>query len=331
MAFSLFSSKNRIINLVVNDHSIRFLELKQANPPIAQRWNERFLPPGIISDGKIIDSDSFANILEECIDDWKIQRREVRFVVPDPLVIIRKVLIPAEIQDDELKGYLYLELGSTIHLPFEEPIFDFYPLTNNGKTRDLLLFAAPEQHVMEYANLFSKLKLNPVAADISPLALYRLYYQLEKADKNDVLFTVQFDLTGVNLCIFEESVPLVMRHFPLAFNIEQWEIKQDLSDMLVYKYIGNADELVIQFEDIFKEINKLLDFYRYSLNNEKKDVTKFLLNGDHPMLQAIAEEMNDRFEIPNELLALDADSNGKTGSVPANLLLSLGLALKEVK
>lgn len=331
MAFSLFSSKNRIINLIVNDHSIRFLELKQANPPVAQRWSERFLPPGIISDGKITDIDTFANILEECIDEWKILRREVRFLVPDQLVIIRKVSIPAEIQDDELKGYLYLELGSTIHLPFEEPIFDYYPLTNNGKTKDLLLFAAPEQHVMEYANLFSKLKLIPVAADISPLALYRLYYQLDKANKNEVLFTVQFDLTGVNLCIFEESVPLVMRHFPLAFNIEHWEIKQDLSDMLVYKYIGNEDELVIQFEDIFKEINKLLDFYRYSLNNEKKDITKFLLNGDHPMLQAIADEMNDRFDVPNELLAIDSEANGKTDSVPANLLLSLGLALKEVQ
>ena len=77
MAFSLFTPKNRIINLVLNDHSIRLLELKQANPPIAQRWCERFLPPGIISDGKITDIDSLANILEECIGEWKI-RRQVR-------------------------------------------------------------------------------------------------------------------------------------------------------------------------------------------------------------------------------------------------------------
>ncbi|WP_066063793.1 type IV pilus biogenesis protein PilM [Neobacillus soli] len=331
MAFSLFSPKNRIINLVVNDHSIRLLELKQVSPPAAQRWSERFLPPGIISDGKITDIDSFANILEECINEWKIQRRSIRFLVPDPLVIIRKVSIPAEIQDDELKGYLYLELGSTIHLPFEEPVFDYYPLADNGKTKDLLLFAAPEQQVMEYADLFSSLKLNPVAADISPLALYRLYYQLDMANSDEILFSIQFDLTGVNLCIFEESVPLVMRHFPLPFDIDQWEIKQDLSGRLAYKYIGDENELVIQFEDIFKEINKLLDFYRYNLNNEKKDVTKFLLNGDHPMLQAITDEMLERFDVPVELIALETDIKGKQGSVPANLLLPLGLALKEVQ
>lgn len=331
MSFSLFTSKNRIINLVLNDHSIRLLELKQANPPAAQRWSERFLPPGIISDGKITDMETLDNILVECIDEWKIHHRSVRFIVPDPLVIIRKVSVPAEIQDDEMQGYLYLELGSSIHLPFEEPVFDYYLLANNGKTKDLLLFAAPEQQVMEYVELFSKNRLNPVAADISPLALYRLYYQLDHASQNEVLFTVQFDLTSVNLCIFEESVPLVMRQFAFPFNLDQWEVKKDRSGLLMVKFKGDTNELVIQFQDIFNEINKLIDFYRYSLKKEKHDVTKFLLNGDHPMLRAIHEEMKERYDVPIDVMSSDLDSKGKTGSVPANLLLSLGLALKEVQ
>lgn len=270
MALSLFIPKNRIINLVVNDHSIRFLELKHANPPVAQRWLERFLPPGIITDGKITDQNSLVSILEECISEWKIRNRSIRFIVPDPLVIIRKVTVPAEIQEDEMKGYLYLELGSTIHLPFEEPVFDFYLLANNGKSKELLLFAAPEQYVMEYSKLLAKLKLNPIEAEISPLSLYRLYYHLDKPTRNEILFTIQFDLTSVNLCIFEESIPLVMRQFPLPFNIEQWDIKREQKESTIYKFNGEISQLSLQFEDIFKEINMLFDFYRYSLNSEKK-------------------------------------------------------------
>lgn len=331
MAFSLFTPKNRIINLVLNDHSIRLLELKQENPPTSQRWSERFLPPGIISDGKITDRDSLSNILEECIDEWKIHRRQVRFVVPDPLVILRKVSVPADIQDDEMKGYLYLELGSTIHLPFEEPVFDFYPLANDGKTKDLLLFAAPEQHVMEYADLLSSLKLYPIEADISPLALYRLYQLLDQASSNEALFMVQFDLTSVNMCIFTENIPLVMRQFSLPFNLEQWEIKRDLAGSMICKYTGDANELVIQFEGIFREINKLIDFYRYSLNNEKRDITKFLLNGDHPMLGAIYDEMKERFDVPVEVISLETESKGKTSNLPSSHFLPLGLALKGVQ
>ena len=47
MAFSLFSQKNRIVNIIINDHFIRYLELKQSNPPIAAKWGERLLPSGI--------------------------------------------------------------------------------------------------------------------------------------------------------------------------------------------------------------------------------------------------------------------------------------------
>ncbi|MCM3725294.1 pilus assembly protein PilM [Neobacillus cucumis] len=332
MAFSLFSPKNRIINLVINDHSVRFLELKQENPPTPQRWFERFLPPGIIVDGKIVDMDSLSSILEECIDEWKIKRRSIRFIVPNPLVIIRQVTIPADVQDDEIKGYLYLELGSSIHLPFEEPVFDYYSLMDNGKTKDLLLFAAPEQNVMEYVDLLSRLKMNPVAADISPLSLYRLYHKLDRVEADEVLFTVQFDLTSVNLCIFDESVPLVMRQFSLPFDMDQWEISRNTLGLMVCKFKGAPEELVIQFEDIFKEMNKLLDFYRYSHNNnDKPDISKFLLNGDHPMLMAIYDEMKERYDIPVDFVEIDSEAKNKYPSIPTNLLLPLGLALKEVQ
>jgi type IV pilus assembly protein PilM len=331
MAFSLFTPKNRIINLVLNDHSIRFVELKQANPPIAQKWKERFLPPGIISDGKITDLDSLANIMDECIDEWKIHKRSVRFLVPDSLVIIRKLSIPSEIQEDEIKGYLYLELGSRIHLPFEEPVFDIFPLDDNGKTKEILLFAAPEKYVMEYADLFSSLKLTPVAADISALALYRLYFQMDYPSQNENLFTLQFDITSINMCIFEETVPYVMRHFPLPFEMEKWEMVKDRSSSIDYKYIGDSSALAYQFEDIIKEVNKLRDFYRYSLNNGKKEVTKLLLSGDHPLLQAILEEIRDRLDIPVVTISFDSQTKGKSGIVPTKHLLSLGLALKEVQ
>ncbi|WP_066311604.1 type IV pilus biogenesis protein PilM [Bacillus sp. FJAT-29814] len=330
MAFSLFSTKNRIINLMLNDHSIRFLELKQANPPVALRWGERFLTPGIITDGKIVNLDALSSILEECIDEWKIQKRSIRFIVPDQLVIIRKINVPVDIQDDELKGYLYLELGSTIHLPFEEPVFDIYPLGKNGKTRELLLFAAPEEHVMGYEDLFSRQKLHSVAADISPLALYRLYHQIHQPTEHEVLFSVQFDLTSVNLSIFEGTVPLVMRTFAMAFNVDQWEVKRDLRGLIACKYLGDVDELVLQFEDIFKEMNKLIDYYRYTLNNEIHDISKILLLGDHPMLQAVEAEINERFEVPVEKITFNPEFTDKKDTVPDHLLVPLGLALKGV-
>lgn len=59
----------------------------------------------------------------------------MRFLVPDSRLVIRKVAIPKDIKDDEIKGYLYLEMGTSIHLPFEEPIFDVVLLEETEEKR----------------------------------------------------------------------------------------------------------------------------------------------------------------------------------------------------
>ena len=107
-----------------------------------------------------------------------------------------------------------------------------------------------------------------------------------------------------------------------------WDVKKDLTGRLIFKYTGDTEELVIQFEDIFREINKLSDFYRYTLTNEKSDITKFLLNGDHPMIKAIYDEMKERFDVPVDMIPQES---GKKDSLPLSLFLPLGLALKGVQ
>ncbi|MFO1443099.1 pilus assembly protein PilM [Bacillus sp. Bva_UNVM-123] len=330
MALSLFSRKTRIINIIINDYSIRFIELKQMNPPTIQRFGERFIPFGIVRDGKIIDHDTLATILEECVMDWKIQKRPIRFIVPDSYVIIRKVAIPGDIKDDEVEGYLYLELGSSIHLPFDEPVFTTYPLSKGKDSREVLIFAAQQETVMEYAGLFSETKLRPEAADIAPLSLYRLYHHLQMPQENERLLMVQFDINMVNVCIFEEHLPFFLHHSMLDFEEEKWSANMNKSGHKELVYIGERDELIYQIEDIYKEINKFMDFYRYSINHGKQKITKILLNGDHPLLDHITKEMERRFQIPVQTLNVNSIAQATEDRLPMTHYLALGLALKEV-
>ena len=82
MGFRLTLGKKKIINMTIKDHVVRFVELKQTHPPVISRFGERYLPKGIIHDGRIQDLETFETILEECVDDWKIAKRDVRFIVP---------------------------------------------------------------------------------------------------------------------------------------------------------------------------------------------------------------------------------------------------------
>lgn len=325
MALSIFSRKNRIINLVINDYSIRFVELKNTNPLSIYRWGQRFIPFGIVRDGKIIDHDTLETILEECITDWKIPKRSVRFIVPDSFVIIRKASIPADVKDDEINGYLYLELGSSIHLPFEEPVFDTYTINQEKDKKEILIFAAQEENVMECANLLSSVKLVPSAADISSLSLYRLYHQLDMQDQDERLLMIQFDLNMVNLCIFENQFPLFMHHLLIDFDDDLWSVKSSSKENQEFQFSGSQTDLLFQLEDIFKEIGKFLDFYRYSIHQGKQQISKILLNGDHPYLDLIEKEIEARYDIPQQTIHLATEDN-----LPRSHYLTLGLALKEV-
>lgn len=330
MPLSLFSRNHRTINIIINDYSIRLVELKSKQPLSVLRWEERYIPFGIITDGKIADYETLANILEECISDWKIQKRSIRFTVPDPFVIIRKISIPADVKDDEIHGYLYLELGSSIHLPFEEPVFDIHILSNGTEKRELLIFAAQEEHVTEYTALFQEVKLSPKAADISPLALYRLYDHLNMAEQDERLLMVQFDLNEVNLCIFEGSIPFFMHHIAVDADEEQWNIHLNKLGNYELSFLGEKDELLFLFEDQYKEISKLMDFYRYSIHQGKQQVSKILLNGDHPFLPRIADEMRKRYDVPISLIDGRSIVSAAENQFPRTHYLALGLALKEV-
>lgn len=329
MKLSLFSQKNRVVNIIINDHSIRYLELKQANPPIPHKWGERLLPSGIISNGKIIDHEVFATILEECVSDWKLRNRKVRFLIPESFVIIRKVSIPAEVKDDELKGYLYLELGTSIHLPFEEPVFDAFVLSEEKDKKEILIFAAQEENVQEYSELFSDLKMEPVAAEVSPLAIYRLYHHLNLAKEEEDLLVVQFGLNHVNICIFEGTIPFFMHHLALEFAEEQWDKRLNREGHYDLIFTGEPSDLSYQLDDSYKEISRLMDFYRYSLHQGKKQISKILLDGDHPMLGQIKKDLQRQFDAAVETISFEKHVQMEH-EFPEKFYLALGLALKGV-
>src|SRR5690606_22262524 len=78
MTFTLFSS-NKMANIIIKDHAIRYVGVKQTSPITVQKFREKYLPPGIVQDGRIIERDTLLLILDECVSDWGIKRNRVQF------------------------------------------------------------------------------------------------------------------------------------------------------------------------------------------------------------------------------------------------------------
>lgn len=332
MGFRFQLGKKRTISLIIKDHVIRMAETKNVSEIQVQKCEERFLPAGIIKEGKILDDETLITILEECVTDWKLKNRTVSFLVPDQYIVLRKQSIPVDVKEDEIRGYLYMELGSSIHLPFEDPVFDYHLLqTPETSQKEILLFAAPEEIVKDYTNVLEKAKLKPIAADVSALALYRLYDKLDLNKNDENLLMIQFDLTAVSVSVFENDQPIFIRHLLMDIEQANWEYqKAEHRGKKVPVYSGNFTDISQSFKDILAEIEKVMNFYRYSLNQGKQQVTKILLDGDHPMLEDMIVEIKDRLDAPVlRLMNHHLQTTEETADL-SSFHLNIGLGLKEV-
>ncbi|MBS4194832.1 type IV pilus biogenesis protein PilM [Lederbergia citri] len=317
MAFQLFKRSLKTANIVFTDKSIRFMETVHKSELEILQMDEQPLTPGTIKDGRIVDDEMLRLVLEQCVDKWKLKRREVRFLIPDPFIIVRQVKVPAEIQEDELNGYLFLETGTTIHLPFEDPVIDSVILRKEEREQDILLVAAPREIVDSYIRLLEDVKLKPVVAEISPLSLYRFYKTSGMAKKDDHIMLLNCDEDLLTMSIFHQDIPIFVR-----------PITADSLQQSIIEMIGEDDAFYI--DDAIIEIEKVMDFYRYTLNQGKVAISRVILSGDHGELSIIEERLRTRLQIPIEQYDLEKYTAGDGRAVFPSHISILGLSLKEV-
>jgi type IV pilus assembly protein PilM len=320
MKFGLGLFNKKRINLVIQDHVIRYLDMRQPELLEVKNSGERYLPQGIVQDGMIIDRETLLIILEECVSEWDIKGREVQFLIPDSKLVIRKHQIPADHKEEEIKGYLYMEFGHSIHLPFEDPVFDYVLLNNNEDMREILLFAASEKMVTDYATLLEDAKLKPVIADASCVALYRLIFQKNLVSETDHTLCLQFDISAVKLSVFHHHKPLFFNHLKIESDFNNWSFRQQ---EITWK--GDVSFVKGLIEDKLIEIDRIVNYYKFTINNGQQGITKIIITGELPELKYLRDRLELKLEVPVSVL------DSTDAKLPSQFVVMLGLGLKEVQ
>ncbi|MCJ1908691.1 type IV pilus biogenesis protein PilM [Planococcus ruber] len=312
MALSFLSRKARVATITIEEDAIRHVDIKSASPLELSCAEEMDLPQGIIEDGKIVDSDALESILDKAVDQWGLSKKSVRFLAPDEFVIIRKVNYPEDIEADELKGHFFIEIGSTLYLPFEDPVFDVVPYESDSEEPEAIIIASKESVISDYERVFDRAKLDPVVADITPLALYRLGFLQHDFQKDEHIMLIDIQSTKMTVSIFHEHYPLFMR--PVEFDA-----------------FGG---LVLDTETITSiietESEKLANFYRYNMNGGEAGITHIVCNGEFEDWFTFQSRLEERFAVPVTPLVIDPIPSDQLKSVPVRFNRAIGLALKEV-
>lgn len=309
--------KKKSINFIIDDHTLRFLELDKPEPLSVKELGEKRLSEGTIHEGKINDRKLLLESISTIVSERKLRNRTIQFIVPDSLVVVRKVEIPKQVQMNEITNYLELEIGTSIHLPFDVPVFDIHLIQETLDYKEILLFAAPKDIVSEYIDVFKEAKLKVVVADVSSLALYRLYHKLKEVNQEGHILFVQHGEGTVNATIFHKHLPMFMRHFVLESTAEP-----DIEPYLV--------------QEVTSELERIINFYRFTINQGNEMIARVVLSGDSTQVGQIQLSIQEGLGLPVEIFTSEAiplsskSSQGCEQFLSPKYYIALGLALKEV-
>lgn len=291
----MFKKKTkRYVALDLNEYIVRAIVMAGSDIEQAAVY-EYPLNKDIFENDILVDEMALYETLKTLIELWGIKRYNVRFFVPDSTVMLKTFEHPSDVTSDKLKGYVEMELGKTIHLPFSQPLIDVYDYKPDDG--EAVLFAAPSEEVNKIAGLLDDLHLNPTTADVRSLATIRFLEKTVGLEERLSYLIAEWSISGVSISIYTGGKVEFLRYQTIDTFKEKWQSKEDNNE-ISFSYEGQLEEYQSQLVDQIAEIDRILNFYRFSLYKGEKAVDEIIILGDSPEMDYIASEMIANFVTP---------------------------------
>lgn len=322
----LFGKKKRQVSLVYNDFALKVLT-SSSNDLTHAEVHSIPLDEGIVVDGIIEDELTFFELLKDHVKEWGIKGQNVSFYVPESTVMMKAIEHPQELEDVvSIKEYVEMEIGRTVHLPFENPLIDIYDAKQgDGKAT---IFATNADEVQKVVGLLTDAGLTPVVADIKVISLIRLVNLLLPNLNNTTTLLANWSINELSLVIYSFGEVEFLRFQTIETERSKWQSRYTEDD---FEYFYNEE--ISQYQNaLFEplaEIERIINFYQYSLNKGEKGVDQIVILGDSTELTYIAEMLESHVALPIHVLT-DQIMEEKFPNFKASQASLVSLALKEV-
>lgn len=294
-----FMSNGRV-NIVITNRKLRYTYHKSNKMEGLQKHGELELPPSVLEEGKIMDKALFSELIRQLVHEHKWKRKKLLFAVPDDTVVIRQLEVPAALSREEAKGYIETQLGNSIYLPFSNPAIAIDFLEKQDDKQHVLLFAYPKEKITDYVDVFEQQGLRPVVADLTSLSVYRYYMATRQETTQHHILLVHWNEDALVLTAFKENKPVFTRNMKVEQATEEVDIERTIDEYLI-------------------EINRIIDFYQYSITKGDAQIELLLLSGDYPGLPILKQRFTE------STLVVEDFTNGE---LPSKYTDVLGLAMK---
>lgn len=322
----MFTKKKKShVSIEIKDYILRAIVAKGADP---SQWKgyEMPLAQGIVEGSVIQDEMELFDVMKNDVAKWAGKKQNARIFVPDTSVLLKSFEHPDDIEWNELKGYVEMELGQSIHLPFQDPLIDvFDPNPNDGQA---MLFAAPSEEVTKMIGLLLDATLDPQAADIRALCNIRLLAHLQLIKDDRTYLIADWSINELSISIFSFGQLEFLRYQSFDTDLSKWK-PEEIEEYRFSYHSEVEDEYRMILTDQMLEIDRIMNFFKFSLHKGEKSVDEIIILGDNPLLHTIKEFLENNFSMP--IIMLNDSIIQKSFPQFSEKFASLiGLALKEV-
>lgn len=289
------------------------------------------LDEGIIENGRVKDEASLLDALERLVERGNFKKQNVHLALPGSLSTLRFLHFP-QVSKYKLNKLIRFEVRHNMFLPYDDPVFDYIILPSqqddeaemtisddntaeeaeavpeqpDNHTR-ILLVTASKADLMQYVDILKKAKLKAKSIELDALALYRFLSSTDAAIADSTCMLLNVSNSQTDVSIFDKGYIQISRSI---------DINLALTSTTTYNF---------EFNELASEIERIINFYTYSMSNREHELDIIYMFGDSEHLPDIAKFLNELLNIEvmkaNELDFVPPNDLNNMYAVPAGLSL----------
>ncbi|WP_181438733.1 pilus assembly protein PilM [Paenibacillus sambharensis] len=276
------------VGITIDQSGIRYVKLAKSKGWEAEASGSLMLPEGAITEDQFSDTAAISPVLKDWVQKEKLTGEAAVIAVPTSQLIVRKMHLPSR-NAKELRSLVELEVETTLHLPFEDPVYDYVEMEKDEDGTQVLVFAAPRKWVDTAVLLLEEAGLKVRDAQIASFALIQAIRRNPEETLNETML-IHLDSASMEIYMFHAGHPVFMR----SINLYENQSFRDQEGLISES----------QTAELTAEIARMLNFYQFGIQQGESRIASIIVTGASASRSSLVEAV--RSSQP-EMSVLEAD------------------------
>ncbi|MER2105714.1 MAG: hypothetical protein ABS949_02145 [Solibacillus sp.] len=102
-------------------------------------------------------------------------------------------------------------------------------------------------------------------------------------------------INGVSICIYSLGQVEFLRYQSIETDLTKWEGTIQSDQELAYAYTEDKNDYKQLIENQVVEIDRMINFFKFSLHNGERAVDEVMVLGDNPLMEEIYQTVQQNF------------------------------------